>query len=83
MKEHSLFDLLVLSLGNAALIGLGLVPDPESRVSRKDLEAAQYNIELIAILKEKTKGNLSPSEDSMLCSLLSDLRIKYVEASKV
>ena len=82
MQEHSLFDLLVLSLGNAALVGLGIVPEPGTNVNKKDLEAAKYNIELLETLQRKTKGNLSQAEDEMLASLLYDLRLKYVEAKK-
>ncbi len=82
MREHSLFDLLVLSLGNAALVGLGIVPEPGTNVHNKDLEAAKYNIELLETLQKKTKGNLSQAEDEMLASLLYDLRLKYVEAKK-
>ncbi|MGY3805347.1 DUF1844 domain-containing protein [Pigmentibacter ruber] len=82
MREHSLFDLLVLSLGNAALVGLGIVPEPGTNTNKKDLESAKYNIELLETLQKKTKGNLSQAEDEMLASLLYDLRLKYVEAKK-
>jgi hypothetical protein len=81
-SDHSLFDLLVLSLGNAALISLGFVPEPGSNVAKKNLESARYNIELIEMLKDKTKGNLSASELHLLSQLLYDLQLKYVEASK-
>ncbi|APJ04418.1 DUF1844 domain-containing protein [Silvanigrella aquatica] len=82
MKEHSLFDLLVLSLGNAALIGLGIVPEPGSQTKSKDIEAAKYNIDLLETLQKKTKGNLTSAEDEMLTSLLYDLRLKFLEARK-
>ena len=82
MQEHSLFDLLVLSLGNAALVGLGIVPEPGSDAKHKDIESAQYNIELLETLQKKTKGNLTSNEEEMLSSLLYDLRLKYVEARK-
>lgn len=82
MEEHSLFDLLILSLGNAALIGLGLVPEPETNVFKKDLAHAKYNIELLEMLETKTKGNLSDSEKEILETLLYDLRVKFVDARK-
>ena len=82
MQEHSLFDLLVLSLGNAALVGLGIVPEPDSKTIQKDIESAKYNIELLETLQKKTKGNLTTAEEEMLASLLYDLRLKYVEAKK-
>lgn len=79
--EHpsSLFSILALSLGNAALVGLGLVPEPESGTTTKNLELAAQNIELLAMLKEKTKGNLSSEEQHLLDGLLYDLRLKYVD----
>ena len=82
MQEHSLFDLLVLSLGNAALVALGIVPEPGSNANHKDIESAKYNIELLETLQKKTKGNLTSSEEEMLSSLLYDLRLMYVEARK-
>lgn len=78
----SLFGLLTLSLGNAALVGLGLMPEPESGKSTQDLPLAAHNIELLAMLQEKTKGNLSPEEQHLLEGLLYDLRLKYIEGQK-
>ena len=80
--EHTLFDLLILSLGNAALIALGLVSEPGTKLIHKDLESAGYNIELLEMLKQKTKGNLSPSESDLLTGLIYDLQLKFVEAKK-
>jgi hypothetical protein len=81
-EEHSLFNLLVLSLGNAALISLGIVLEPDSNSFQKDLNSAKYHISLLEMLQEKTKGNLSAEEEKMLTSLLYDLRLKFVEARK-
>lgn len=81
-ENHSLFGLLVLSLGNATLIGLGVVEDPDSGVISKNLPAAKYNIELLETLQTKTQGNLTKTEEEMLDGLLYDLRLKYVEAKK-
>jgi hypothetical protein len=78
----SLFDLLVLSLGNAALVGMGFMPEPETNETVKNLENAKHNIELLMMLSEKTKGNLTPDESRLLEGLLYDLRLKYVEMTK-
>ncbi len=80
--EHSLFDLLVLSLGNAALISLGVVVNPESQELQKDIDGAGYNIELLEMLKQKTRNNLSSTESNLLTQLIYDLQLKYVEAKK-
>ena len=81
-QPSSLFSIFVLSLGNAALVGLGLVPEPESGMTSFNLELASQNIELLAMLKEKTRGNLSSEEEHLLNGLLYDLRLKYVEGQK-
>lgn len=78
----SLFGLLTLSLGNAALVGLGLMPEPETGTTSKNLDLAAHNIELLAMLQEKTKGNLSAEEKHLLEGLLYDLRLKYIEGQK-
>ncbi len=81
-EEHSLFDLLILSLGNAALIALGIIPDPETNKIIKNLSVASYNIELLEMLKLKTKNNLNQQELNLLQSLIYDLQLKYVEGQK-
>ncbi len=81
-QNPSLFDLLTLSLANAALIALALVSDPEGNMAKKDLNAAQYNIELLEMLKQKTTGNLSTSESELLSQLIYDLQLKFVDAKK-
>lgn len=78
----SLFGLLTLSLGNAALVGLGLMPEPETGATAKNLDLVAHNIELLAMLQEKTRGNLSAEEKHLLEGLLYDLRLKYIEGQK-
>ena len=78
----SLFDVLVLSLGNAALVGLGLMSEPGVQTTAVDLQATEYNIELLEMLQKKTRGNLSPDEQKMIDGLLYDLRLKYVDAKR-
>jgi hypothetical protein len=82
MQQESLFHVLVLSLGNAALVGLGLVPDPDSGTSEKNLGLAGHNIDLLSMLQLKTKGNLSAEEAQLLEGVLYDLRLKYCEADR-
>jgi hypothetical protein len=82
----SLFQLLALSLGNAALIALGFISDPsegaESKKPTIRLEDARHNIDLLEMLEEKTRRNLTEEERQLLQSLLFDLRMKFVEASR-
>jgi hypothetical protein len=72
---------LVLSLGNTALFQLGLVQGPEGKVD-KDLAGARQTIDIIALLEEKTKGNLTDQEQKIITETLFQLRMAFVEASK-
>jgi hypothetical protein len=75
------FATLILSLASSVLQHLGEVPDGEGKTER-DLPLAKQTIDLLALLQEKTKGNLDEPEEKLLQSVLYDLRIKYVDASK-
>jgi len=85
--EHTLpeidFATFILSMGSSALVHLGEMPSPEGQgtgTAEKNLPLAKQTIDLLALLLEKTKGNLDEAEDNLLRSLLYDLRIKYVDA---
>jgi hypothetical protein len=77
------FIAFVGSLGASALMYLGEKVAPDQPEGLKDLHGAKQMIDLIALLEEKTKGNLTEDESSMLKSLLYNLRMRYVhEAEK-
>jgi hypothetical protein len=76
------FSTFVLSLGSSALIHLGQVEAPGEGGRQLDLPMAKHTIDLLDLLREKTKNNLSKEEDELLESLLYDLRLRYVEAVK-
>jgi hypothetical protein len=76
------FDELVRMLATQALLYLGAFPDPESGRRMVALELAQFNIELLAMLEEKTKGNLQESEEKFLTQMIHELRMQFVEISK-
>lgn len=76
------FSTLVFSLATSAMINLGLTPDPATQKTGKDLELAKQNIDILAMLQKKTKGNLTPEEDGLLNGLLTEARLKFVEAQK-
>lgn len=73
------FSTLILSIGSSAAIALGLSPDPGSGKTSVNKEVAKFNIELLKLLEEKTKNNLSAEEANLLKSICSDLQLKYVE----
>src|SRR5262245_6947941 len=73
------FSTFVLGLSTQALLHLGEIPNPVSRAVERDLEAARQVIDILGILRAKTRNNLDPDEDTLLESVLYDLRIRYVE----
>ncbi len=75
------FSTFVLSLASTAMVNLGMVED-QSKMGEPDLQAARQLIDIIGVLEQKTRGNLTESEDKMLKSLLYDLRVHYCDAQK-
>jgi hypothetical protein len=75
------FSLLAATLGSQAMVAMGHIPDPLSGKSESRLDLAKHAIEMLAMLEQKTKGNLTPDEAAMLESILHQLRMAYVEAA--
>jgi hypothetical protein len=76
------FSSFILSLGTSALVHLGEVPDPVTRKPDKHLPLAKQTIDMLAMLLDKTKGNLSPDEEKLLDHLVADLRWRYIHEAK-
>lgn len=76
------FATFVLSLSHSALMHLGEAPNPETGKVEKNPGLARQTIDLISMLEEKTKGNLTGDEERLLGQILYDLRMRYVELSK-
>jgi hypothetical protein len=72
----------VLSLASTALISLGKMPGPDGQSHPLDLETARHLIDVLAMLEQKTRGNLDEPEQKLLASLIYDLRVAYVDAQK-
>ena len=79
------FATLVLSLSTSALLHLGVAP-PEAGGGEKppepNLPLARQTIDILEILRDKTRGNLDGAESSLLDQVLHDLRLRYVALSK-
>lgn len=75
------FSTFVLSLSTSALVHLGELPDPISNAKEVNLQLAKQTIGIIEMLKEKTKGNLTREEESLLDNVLYDVRVKFVKSS--
>ncbi|MCC7201465.1 MAG: DUF1844 domain-containing protein [Nitrospirae bacterium] len=73
------FAAFIFSLGRSAFIHLGEEPDPVSGEKRVSLQLAKETIDIISMLEEKTKGNLTQEEGQLIKNLLYALRMRYVE----
>jgi hypothetical protein len=73
------FSALVFSLSTSAWVALGKVADPISGEMKQDLNNAKYTIDLIMMLREKTRGNLTDEENTFLQSILGELQGNYAE----
>jgi hypothetical protein len=76
------FSSFILSLSSSTLLHLGEIADPQSGGKKKDLALAKQSIDIISLLKDKTKGNLTQEEGKLLDHLLYDLRMRFVKASE-
>jgi len=75
------FVSFIFSISTSALIQLGEIEDPFTQKKSKNIPAAKQTIDLIGMLREKTKGNLTPDEDKFTEQVLFDLRMRYVKAA--
>ena len=76
------FNSLIFSLSSSALINLGEIADPHTGQTHKDLALAKHTIDTIAMLKDKTKGNLNAEDQRFLDTILADLRWRYVKIAE-
>jgi uncharacterized protein DUF1844 len=80
--EQLSFTAFVISLASTAAIHLGDLVDPAtSQPSEPNLEGAAQMIEILGLLEEKTKGNLSAEERQVLEQVLYELRLRFIEVS--
>lgn len=76
------FPSFILGLSTQALMYMGEIPTAPGQPPQTDLAAAQQMIDVLAMLKQKTKGNLDAGEEAMLENALFDLRMRYVELAR-
>ena len=76
------FVTLILSLSTSAMIHLGAAPPGADEAPEKDLAMARQTIDMLEVLREKTRGNLTEEEDRLFEEVLHDLHMRFVEASR-
>jgi Domain of unknown function (DUF1844) len=75
------FTAFLLGLASTALIHMGATPHPDTGRTERNEGLARQSLDLLAMLKEKTRGNLSPEEERFFAALLTDLRLKFIGAA--
>jgi hypothetical protein len=72
----------IMSMSTQVLMLLGEIPNPADNTTRRDMAAAKQVIDILGMLKEKTRGNLESNEEALFDNVLYDLRMRYVELAK-
>jgi hypothetical protein len=80
-KYSQLFISLIYTFQMQAMMQMGKLKNPLTEKVERDLDAARLSIDMIEMLSEKTKSNISDDESRFLTQVLSDLRLNYVEES--
>ncbi|MDY6954171.1 MAG: DUF1844 domain-containing protein [Thermodesulfobacteriota bacterium] len=75
------FATFVFSLSSSAILHFGEIPDPATGSKNTNLPMAKHTIDILGMLEEKTKGNLTEDESQLLKNILYDLRMRYVKAT--
>jgi hypothetical protein len=76
------FSAVLLGVASTTLIHLGASPNPETGETQVDLSTARQWIDVLELLREKTRGNLTADEEQLIGSLLNDLRLRFISASR-
>jgi hypothetical protein len=76
------FGVFVMSLASSVLVHLGEIQHPDSQKPEPNVPLAKQTIDILGMLRDKTRGNLTQEEAQLLDNLLYDLRMKYVDAKK-
>ncbi|MCC6581109.1 MAG: DUF1844 domain-containing protein [Phycisphaeraceae bacterium] len=75
------FEALVSTMATQALFALGGIPDPRTGQRMAHLQLARHHIDLLDVLTQKTKGNLTEDESNLLAQTLYELRSRYIALS--
>jgi len=78
-KQQKLFVQFISSLHGAALMQMGKIKNPATNSQERHLDQAEVTIEMLDMLKERTKGNLSPDEEKFFSTVISELKLNFVD----
>lgn len=77
-KMEASFTVLIMSIGSSAAMAMGLQADPTTGKTEVDKNLARFNIDLLSLLKDKTKNNLTADENNFLDAVTNDLKNKFI-----
>lgn len=77
-KMEASFNVLIMSIGSSAAMAMGLQADPQTGKTEIDKNLARFNIDLLSLLKDKTKNNLTADENNFLDAVINDLKTKFI-----
>lgn len=80
-KNEQHFAQLILIFHQSAMLGMGKIKNPVTDKIERNMDQAKQSIELLEMLKEKTKGNLSADEQKFLDGMLTEIRLNFVDES--
>jgi len=78
-NDEQLFIHLVYIFHSSAMVAMGKLKNPATDKIERDLDQAKQSIDILEMLKEKTKGNLSAELSSLLDKFLTELRLNFVD----
>lgn len=77
-KMEASLSVLIMSIASSAVMAMGLAPNPQTGEIQTDKNLARFNVDLLLVLQDKTKGNLTSDESKFLNDLVIDLQMKFV-----
>jgi hypothetical protein len=75
------FETLISTMIHQALFALGAIPDPRTGQRQVHLELARLQIDMLTVIEDKTKGNLTKEEEELLKTATYELRTRYIQVS--
>ncbi|MBW1896237.1 MAG: DUF1844 domain-containing protein [Deltaproteobacteria bacterium] len=76
------FSTFVFSISSSVLLHFGEIPDPATGEKKKNLPMAKHSVDILSMLEEKTRGNLTDEEEQLITNILYDLRMRYVKETQ-
>lgn len=77
------FLTLIASFTTSGMVGLGKIPNPINNKIEKNMDQAKHSIDILLMLKDKTKGNLNQDEEKILQNAIADLQINFIQEQNV